>query len=77
MKINLFEGGRRAMKVVIWLIFVVFSILLVAHESIKSGELILGAFATATTFYIFARLLGWIVRGIFGIPSGRDFPKED
>ncbi len=65
------------MKVVIWLIFVVFLILLVGHESNKSGEIILGAFFTATTFYIFARLLGWIVRGIFGIPSGQDFPKED
>jgi uncharacterized membrane protein (DUF485 family) len=77
MNINLFEGGRRAMKVVMFLIFLVFFFLLVKLDSSQSGEIILGAFVTATTFYIFARLLGWIVRGIFGIPSGQDFPKED
>jgi len=77
MNINLFEGGRRAMKVVIWLIFIVFFFLLIGLKSIQSGEIILGAFVTATTFYIFARLLGWIVRGIFGIPSGQDFPTKE
>jgi uncharacterized membrane protein (DUF485 family) len=77
MNINLFEGGRRAMKVVMFLIFLVFFFLLVRLDSSQSGEIILGAFVTATTFYIFARLLGWIVRGIFGIPSRQDFPKED
>lgn len=65
------------MKVVMFLIFLAFFFLLVRLDSSQSGEIILGAFVTATTFYIFARLLGWIVRGIFGIPSRQDFPKED
>ncbi len=65
------------MKCVLWLIFICFFILLFTLDSTQWSEIVFAAFATAAVFYAFARSLGWIVRGILGIPSDRDFPTKE
>ena len=77
MTINIFEGGRRATQVILWLMFgsYMLSMWLIPERDSKT-ELSIFFGCVYGGFYLFTKAIGWIVRGIFGIPRGQDFPLQ-
>ena len=76
MMINIFEGGRRAAKVILSIMFAAYMVTLwfMKNDDEKLEFSIVFAFCYGG-FHLLTMAIGWIVRGIFGIPSGQDFPS--
>lgn len=75
--INIFEGGRRATKIALWTILAFYlGLMFFGSKSESSYTLSLLAACMYGGVYLFGLSVGWIIRGVLGIPSGQDFPPQ-
>lgn len=71
MQINIFEAGRRLLRVVQGLLALsAIGFLILGGEPGKAIAVLFAAYLVGITFCAMA--LGWIVRGLLGIPTGED-----
>lgn len=76
MKLNLFAGGRRLADVLEMCAALCFVVSAWGDKSLTVWHWF-GAVFCLFLFEVFTRLLGWVVRGFLGIPSGMDFKPSE
>lgn len=73
MKFNVFEGARRLGYFILALFAIAPIYVLFSGE--KTLWHVMSAAMFPLGFYFFMLVTGWIVRGFFGIPMGKDFKE--